>query len=99
MAGGETAMVRELPRQPGQQDSRWIHLLGPVEAPGAGAGPVPVDRESMLASGPEARDARSARRMPRLPCPTPSNICDELAGLPFESWLLRRVVDLADGAP
>jgi uncharacterized protein len=25
--------------------------------------------------------------------------CDELAGLPFESWLLRRVVDPADDAP
>jgi uncharacterized protein YceH (UPF0502 family) len=56
MAGGETALVRELPRQPGQQDSRWIHLLGPVVAPGADAGPMPVDRESVLAAGPEARD-------------------------------------------
>ena len=39
MAGGETALVRDLPRQPGQQDTRWIHLLSPVEAPGAGARP------------------------------------------------------------
>jgi uncharacterized protein YceH (UPF0502 family) len=56
MAGGDTAMVRELPRQPGQQDSRWIHLLGPVERPEATAGPMPVDRESVLDAGPEARD-------------------------------------------
>ena len=73
MAGGETPMVRELPRQPGQQDTRWIHLLGPVEAAGAGAGPVRVDRESVLAAGPEARDARFARRTPRLPRPMRSN--------------------------
>src|SRR6266581_2087553 len=38
MASGETAMVRELPRQPGQQDNRWIHLLGPVQAAEATAG-------------------------------------------------------------
>src|SRR5215475_10583694 len=27
MAGADPAMVRELPRQPGHQDTRWIHLL------------------------------------------------------------------------
>jgi uncharacterized protein YceH (UPF0502 family)/phospholipid N-methyltransferase len=99
MAGGETAMVRELPRQPGQQDSRWIHLLGPVEAPGAGAGPRSVDRESMLASGPEARDDKVRAAYAAVAVSYAEQFCDELAGLPFESWLLRRVVDLADGAP
>ena len=99
MAGRETAMVRELPRQPGQQDSRWIHLLGPVEAPGAGAGPRSVDRESMLASGPEARDDKVRAAYAAVAVSYAEQFCDELAGLPFESWLLRRVVDLADGAP
>src|SRR6201995_2411172 len=33
MAGGDAATVRELPRRSGQQDSRWVHLLGPVEGP------------------------------------------------------------------
>jgi uncharacterized protein YceH (UPF0502 family)/phospholipid N-methyltransferase len=99
MAGGETAMVRELPRQPGQQDSRWIHLLGPVEAPGAGAGPRSVDRESMLASGPEARDDKVRAAYAAVAVSYAEQFCDELAGLPFESWLLRRVVDLADGTP
>jgi uncharacterized protein len=99
MAGGETAMVRELPRQPGQQDSRWIHLLGPVEAPGAGAGPRSVDRESMLASGPEARDDKVRAAYAAVAVSYAEQFCDELAALPFESWLLRRVVDLSDGAP
>ena len=99
MAGRETAMVRELPRLPGQQDSRWIHLLGPVEAPRAGAGPMPVDRESLLAAGPEARDDKVRAAYAAVAVSYAEQLCDELAGLPFESWLLRRVVDLADGAP
>jgi uncharacterized protein len=99
MAGGETPMVRELPRQPGQQDPRWIHLLGPVEAPGAGAGPRSVDRESMLASGPEARDDKVRAAYAAVAVSYAEQFCDELAALPFESWLLRRVVDLSDGAP
>jgi uncharacterized protein YceH (UPF0502 family) len=28
LAAGEEPMVRELPRQPGQKESRWTHLLG-----------------------------------------------------------------------
>ncbi|MBK8756045.1 MAG: YceH family protein [Actinomycetales bacterium] len=33
MASASTPLVRELERLPGQQDHRWIHLLGPVELP------------------------------------------------------------------
>lgn len=29
----EEPLVRELPRQPGQKEQRWIHLLGPVAEP------------------------------------------------------------------
>lgn len=41
----EDALVRELPRQPGQKEQRWIHLLGPVAEPtAAGARPsAPAD--------------------------------------------------------
>ncbi len=99
MAGRETAMVRELPRLPGQQDSRWIHLLGPVDAPRAGAAPMPVDRESLLAAGPDERDEKVRAAYAAVAVSYAEQLCDELAGLPFESWLLRRVVDLADGAP
>ena len=58
MASLPTPLVRELERRPGQQDRRWVHLLGaePVEdvAPAAPA----ADLESVLAQGREARDAR-----------------------------------------
>jgi hypothetical protein len=99
MAGGDTAMVRELPRQPGQQDSRWIHLLGPVEPPEAVAGPIAVDRESVLAAGPEARDDKVRAAYAAVAASYAEELFNELTGLPFESWLLRRVVDLSDGAP
>jgi uncharacterized protein len=99
MAGGETAMVRELPRQPGQQDSRWIHLLGPVDAPEVAAGPVPVDRESVLEAGPEARDDKVRAAYAAVAASYAEQLFNELTDLPFESWLLRRVVDLSDGAP
>lgn len=31
LAAGEDALVRELPRQPGQRETRWIHLAGTAE--------------------------------------------------------------------
>src|SRR4051812_8083928 len=31
MAARDPALVQELERRPGQQDPRWIHLLGPVD--------------------------------------------------------------------
>ena len=99
MAGSDTAMVRELPRRSGQQDSRWVHLLGPVEAPDATGGPAAVDRESVLAAGAEARDDKVRAAYAAVAVSYAEQLCDELAGLPFESWLLRRVVDLSDGAP
>jgi uncharacterized protein YceH (UPF0502 family) len=99
MAGGDTAMVRELPRQPGQQDRRWVHLLGPVERPEATACPTPVDRESVLDAGPEARDDKVRAAYAAVAASYAEQLCDELASLPFESWLLRRVVELSDDAP
>ncbi|PZS27148.1 MAG: DUF480 domain-containing protein [Pseudonocardiales bacterium] len=99
MAGAEAPMVRELPRQPGQQDSRWIHLLGPVDAPEANAGSMPVDRESVLAAGPEVRDEKVRAAYAAVAESYAEQLSDELADLPFESWLLRRVVELSDGAP
>ena len=98
MAGRDPALVRELARQPGQQDTRWIHLLGPVESSQAG-GSVPVDRESVLAAGAEARDDKVRAAYATVAGSYADRLCDELADLPFESWLLRRVVELSAGAP
>jgi uncharacterized protein YceH (UPF0502 family) len=101
MAAAEPPLVRELPRQAGQQDTRWIHLLGPVDAPAATAAARPgaVDRDSVLAAGPDARDAKVRAAYAAVASDYAEQLSDELEGLPFESWLLRRVVELADGAP
>ena len=46
LAGRERPLARELPRQPGQKDPRWVHLLGRVEvhagAGSAAAAPAPA---------------------------------------------------------
>jgi uncharacterized protein YceH (UPF0502 family) len=98
MAGGEAPLVRELPRLPGQQDSRWIHLLGPVQTP-ATAGMTTVDRESVLEAGTEARDARVRAAYATVAGSYAEQFSRELDDLPFESWLLRRVIELSGGAP
>jgi uncharacterized protein len=100
MAGSDPAMVRELPRRPGQQDIRWVHLLGPVESLDAsGGGPMTVDRESVLAAGAQARDDKVRVAYAAVAGSYAEHLSDELADLPFESWLLRRVIELCDGAP
>ena len=99
MAAADTAMVRELPRRSGQQDSRWVHLLGPVEAGEAADAPTAVDRESVLAAGAEARDDKVRAAYAAIAESYSEQLGDELAGLPFEAWLLRRVVELSDPAP
>ncbi|PRI12660.1 YceH family protein [Leucobacter massiliensis] len=52
MAAAEPPLVRELPRQSGQRDARWVHLLGPVELPEATPADVP---EPALALSVEVR--------------------------------------------
>ena len=98
LAGGEPPLVRELARQPGQHDTRWIHLLGPVEA-AAAPEPDRVDRESVLAGGSDARDAKVRAAYGTVAASYADRFDDELTGLPFESWLLRRVAQLAEQAP
>jgi uncharacterized protein YceH (UPF0502 family) len=98
MAGAEEPLVRELPRQPGQHDTRWVHLLGPIETaepPQA----APVDRESVIAGGADIRDAKVRAAYATVAGAYADQFDDELAALPFESWLLRRVAGLAGEAP
>jgi uncharacterized protein YceH (UPF0502 family) len=97
MADAESPLVREVARQPGQHDSRWIHLLGPVEATTAPE-PAPVDRESVLAGGPQARDEKVRAAYATVSASYADQLDDELADLPFESWLLGRVAELTGGA-
>ncbi len=97
MAARPEPLVRRLGRRPGQQDPRWVHLLGP--APDQAVPAPAVDRESVIAQGAAARDARVRTSYDALAGAYADHLVDELAGLPFESWLLDRVVAQAQGGP
>ena len=100
MASRSEPLVRELARRPGQQDARWVHELGPVEvtAPGAPAAAA-VDRESVLADGADARDARVVATYDAVATAYADELAGELRDLPLEAWLLERVAAHADGGP
>ncbi|HEX4977222.1 MAG TPA: DUF480 domain-containing protein [Nocardioides sp.] len=100
MAERPEPLVRELERRPGQQDRRWVHLLGPVPQPeSAPAAAEPVDREAVIADGPQARDARVRSAYDAVAEAYAEQLADELDHLPFERWLLDRVVAHAAGLP
>jgi uncharacterized protein YceH (UPF0502 family) len=102
LAARPEPLVRELPRQRGQHDSRWTHLLGDVPAPDAAAvEPAPaVDRESVLEAGAHARDERVRSSYDSVAPAYADHMVDELLGhQPFECWLLDRVATHAAGGP
>lgn len=105
MAAAPEPLVHQLERLPGQQDHRWIHLLGPVEAatPASGAAATSavstVDRDVVLADGAAARDARVVTTYDALASTYADRLVGELDTKPFDRWLLERLVDLADGGP
>ena len=99
MADRPLPLVRELERRPGQQDRRWVHLLGPV-VEGAGSPVEPaVDRDAVIAGGPEVRDAAVRSSYDDVAAAYADHLADELEVLPFERWLLDRVVAQAAGEP
>ncbi len=91
-------LVVELERQPGQQDRRWAHLLGELPPETAGAAPA-VDRESVLAAGVDARDARVVAGYDACAPGYAETLRNELAAKPFDRWLLDRVADAAAAGP
>ncbi|MEO5661664.1 MAG: DUF480 domain-containing protein [Nocardioides sp.] len=97
MARGPEPLVRELGRRPGQQDARWVHLLGPV--PQQAAVVESVDRDAVIAEGAEARDERVRSTYDAVATAYAEQLVDELDALPFETWLLDRVVAGAAGQP
>ena len=103
LAALPTPLVRELERRPGQQDRRWVHLLGPVEAGLAEQTAVAprglVDREIVLAEGAAARDAKVRAAYDAVAAAYGDALDDELEHKPFDRWLLERVAALADGLP
>jgi hypothetical protein len=100
MAALPTPLVRELERRPGQQDRRWVHLLGPVETDQTATTVAPtIDRESVLAQGGAARDAKVRAAYDAAASAYADQVGDELERKPFDRWLLGRVAALADGRP
>jgi uncharacterized protein YceH (UPF0502 family) len=100
MADRPGPLVRELERRAGQHDNRWIHLLGPVDTGEATTTAQPaVDRDVVLTEGTQARDERIRRSYTAVAASYADHLFNELTQLPFENWLLRRVVDLAGDHP
>ncbi|MEP7091918.1 MAG: DUF480 domain-containing protein, partial [Nocardioidaceae bacterium] len=97
MAERPAPLVRELERRPGQQDRRWVHLLGPAPETAAPTVAAAVDRESVIADGAEARDAQVRSSYAVVATAYADELVDKLRGLPFETWLLDRVVAHAAG--
>jgi uncharacterized protein len=94
----DRGLVRVVPRQAGQHDARWVHCLG--EPAGQAAPGAVVDRDAVLADGPEARDARVRSSYDAVATTYADHLVDELLdGQPFETWLLDRVAVHADGGP
>jgi uncharacterized protein YceH (UPF0502 family)/protein-L-isoaspartate O-methyltransferase len=100
MATAEPPLVIQQPKRPREQDHRWIHLLGPVEASDASTGPATAsaepgsDRESVLAAGAEARDAKVRASYGAVAAAYAAALTDELLDdkQPFETWVLDRVI-------
>jgi uncharacterized protein YceH (UPF0502 family) len=92
----DRGLVRVLPRQAGQHDPRWVHLLGPLPVQVAAATAV-VDREAPLAEGAAARDDRVRQTYGTVAQAYADTFADELDDLPFERWLLQEIADEAPG--
>ncbi len=100
MAALPEPLVRELERRPGQQDRRWVHLLGPVAEP-AGAAPAAaaVDRDVVLAEGTDTRDEQVRGTYDQIADAYFERLGDELTERPFDVWLLERIASLAGSDP
>jgi uncharacterized protein len=99
MAARPQPLVRELERRPGQQDRRWVHLLGPTTQSDAPITAAEVDRDAVIADGADLRDARVRSSYDAIATVYADHLVDELGELPFETWLLDRVIAHAAGRP
>ncbi|MEO9323708.1 DUF480 domain-containing protein [Nocardioides sp. C4-1] len=100
MAARDQPLVQQLPKQPREQDARWIHLLGPVDLPAGEASSAPaVDRDTVIAGGAEARDAKVRASYGAVASSYAESLIAGLDGLPFERWLLDRVAAHAGTDP
>ncbi|HEY6797802.1 MAG TPA: DUF480 domain-containing protein [Kineosporiaceae bacterium] len=93
-------LVTRLDRRPGQHDHRWAHRLGPLPPTTSDTLAEPeVDRESPIAGGAQARDDGVRAAYAAVAADYADRFASELEDLPFERWLLDRVVAEAAGRP
>ncbi len=93
LAARPEPLVRQLERRPGDRDRRWVHLLGVPEQEAGSPGPAEPLEDA------EVRDDKVRKAYTSVATAYGDNIADELDRLPFERWLLERVVDLAGAHP
>ncbi len=95
LAGRPAPLVRQLERRPGQQDHRWVHLLGPIAETAEASPPASVnpgsDREEPLEGGAVSRDQRVRSTYSAIAAEYAARFGSELDDLPFERWLLDRI--------
>jgi uncharacterized protein YceH (UPF0502 family) len=99
MAGRPVPLVRELERRPGRQDHRWVHLLGPTTEQPESTAVTALDRDAVIANGAEVRDAAVLSSYDDVATAYADHLVEELRLLPFETWLLDRVIAQAAGQP
>ncbi|TDD25473.1 DUF480 domain-containing protein [Kribbella turkmenica] len=99
MAARPEPLVRALERRAGQHDHRWIHLLGPLPEDVAPLAAPAVDRDAVIADGTDVRDTKVRTAYDTVATTYADKLVDELDRLPFETWLLDRVVAHAAGRP
>ena len=99
LARRQHPLVQRLERRPGEQDARWVHLLGPVKQLAVTATMPAADLECVLSSGVEDRDERVRAAYDAVAAPYAAMFAEELSVLPFETWLLRRIADEAGPHP
>ena len=99
MAQRPEPLVRDLGTRRGQQEPRWVHLLGPVADAAAEPTASGPDREAVLADGAAARDARVVAAWSAVAADWSDAHADDLTHQPLDVWLLERVADLAGSDP
>lgn len=95
LAAGQDALVHELPRQPGQRETRWAHLVGLADAVSASQA---MERERL--GSPPVAARPSAPAPPAGPAPAPAGgagLEARVAALEAEVAALRRRVDELEG--
>jgi uncharacterized protein YceH (UPF0502 family) len=93
LAVRDTPLAEELPRQPGQKETRWAHRLGAV---GDHTSDASSEDEVAFPTG-EPRDTLVRAAYDIVATDYAEQFLDELDRKPFDRWLLTRVAQLAAG--